>query len=81
MSGAGRIAATVAGLALLLPLAGCGKYGKPVRKSRAFAASSGPQWHGAVQAGQGAVQAGQGAVQARQGEAGERAQEKKRVGR
>jgi hypothetical protein len=74
MSGAGRVAATVAGLALLLPLAGCGKYGKPVRKSRAFAASSGPQWHGAVQAGQGAVQAGQG-------EAGERAQEKKRVGR
>jgi hypothetical protein len=67
MSGAGRIAATVAGLALLLPLAGCGKYGKPVRKSRAFAASSDPEWHGAVQAGQ--------------GEAGGRAQEKKRAGR
>jgi hypothetical protein len=39
MSRAHWVAAALAAFALLLALPGCGKYGKPVRKSRAFAAS------------------------------------------
>jgi hypothetical protein len=51
-----RLAATSAVLALLLPLAGCGKYGKPVRKSRTAAASFAPERASTLHAISGAPQ-------------------------
>jgi len=75
MKGARRLAAALAGFALLLPLAGCGKYGKPVRKSRSFAASFGAEGSGAVH------DAVRHAFREGAGDAQGRAQEMKRDGR
>ncbi|MBW2275705.1 MAG: hypothetical protein JRG96_20800 [Deltaproteobacteria bacterium] len=46
MRGSRRLAAALVALALLPPLSGCGKYGKPVRKSSTFSAESAAQTTG-----------------------------------